>query len=301
MSDTARQLVEQMTAAGEWPEPRLLQDILAQGDAAVEPLREVVRREVHGWPDEAPLCFAVDLLGGLGAASAIPDLLALFSRYDNETLQSVSTTLGLFGGLAFDALLDVVRNPALNPYQRTEATTAAIMAAGEAAGLRERLAAVLRELLADHVARAADLTEEESQMASFLVTDLTQLGDPQARGLIDAAFQAGIVDRMLIRPEDVAHYYSRGRADIPRPEPRAWLEEYEDLYQEEMQAQRDLAENPAGPKFSRWSEPPAEEAWEPPPGPPPVQRSGPRIGRNDPCWCGSGKQYKHCHLKTDQA
>ena len=26
----------------------------------------------------------------------------------------------------------------------------------------------------------------------------------------------------------------------------------------------------------------------------PVQR-GPKIGRNDPCWCGSGKKYKRCH------
>ncbi len=23
-------------------------------------------------------------------------------------------------------------------------------------------------------------------------------------------------------------------------------------------------------------------------------------GRNDPCWCGSGKKYKHCHMKSDQ-
>jgi preprotein translocase subunit SecA len=27
----------------------------------------------------------------------------------------------------------------------------------------------------------------------------------------------------------------------------------------------------------------------------PVVRSGPKIGRNDPCPCGSGKKYKHCH------
>jgi hypothetical protein len=25
------------------------------------------------------------------------------------------------------------------------------------------------------------------------------------------------------------------------------------------------------------------------------------IGRNDLCWCGSGKKYKHCHLESDQA
>jgi preprotein translocase subunit SecA len=24
-------------------------------------------------------------------------------------------------------------------------------------------------------------------------------------------------------------------------------------------------------------------------------RAGPKIGRNDPCWCGSGKKYKRCH------
>lgn len=25
------------------------------------------------------------------------------------------------------------------------------------------------------------------------------------------------------------------------------------------------------------------------------------IGRNDPCWCGSGKKYKKCHLSKDTA
>jgi preprotein translocase subunit SecA len=28
---------------------------------------------------------------------------------------------------------------------------------------------------------------------------------------------------------------------------------------------------------------------------PPVQRSGPKIGRNDPCPCGSGQKFKKCH------
>jgi len=28
----------------------------------------------------------------------------------------------------------------------------------------------------------------------------------------------------------------------------------------------------------------------------PVRRTGPRIGRNDPCFCGSGKKYKKCCL-----
>jgi hypothetical protein len=27
----------------------------------------------------------------------------------------------------------------------------------------------------------------------------------------------------------------------------------------------------------------------------------PRPGRNEPCYCGSGKKYKHCHLPQDEA
>jgi hypothetical protein len=302
MTDTARELVDRMVAAGEWPEPRLLEDILAQGEPAVEPLREVVRRDVHGWPEEAPLCFAVDLLGTLGAVQAIPDLVALFSRYDNETLQSASTTLGLLGEPAFDALLGVMRNSSLNPYQRTEASSGAIMAAGGDEGLRQRVAAALREVLADYVARAPDLTDEEGEMASFLVTDLTQLADPQARETIDAAFKADIVDQEMIRPQDVEHYYGRPREEIPRPEARAWLEEYKELYQEEMRAREELARRPARENVVPESRPaPRDEPRGGPAKQLPFEREGLRIGRNDPCWCGSGKKYKNCHLELDRA
>jgi preprotein translocase subunit SecA len=30
-------------------------------------------------------------------------------------------------------------------------------------------------------------------------------------------------------------------------------------------------------------------------------RSQPTRGRNEPCWCGSGKKYKYCHMQQDQA
>ena len=34
----------------------------------------------------------------------------------------------------------------------------------------------------------------------------------------------------------------------------------------------------------------------------PRRAEGPKspIGRNDVCWCGSGKKYKKCHLKSDE-
>ena len=29
----------------------------------------------------------------------------------------------------------------------------------------------------------------------------------------------------------------------------------------------------------------------------PYVRSERKLGRNEPCWCGSGKKFKHCHGK----
>ena len=25
-----------------------------------------------------------------------------------------------------------------------------------------------------------------------------------------------------------------------------------------------------------------------------------KLERNDPCWCGSGKKYKNCHMRFDE-
>ena len=32
----------------------------------------------------------------------------------------------------------------------------------------------------------------------------------------------------------------------------------------------------------------------------PVRRTGEKIGRNDPCWCGSGKKWKKCHYPQEE-
>lgn len=45
--------------------------------------------------------------------------------------------------------------------------------------------------------------------------------------------------------------------------------------------------------------PGAPLASQPPRAQAPVRRERPKIGRNDPCWCGSGKKYKACHWKEE--
>ena len=45
----------------------------------------------------------------------------------------------------------------------------------------------------------------------------------------------------------------------------------------------------------------ARPAGEPAAKPEPVRRDRPKVGRNDPCPCGSGKKYKKCHGKDEEA
>jgi len=33
----------------------------------------------------------------------------------------------------------------------------------------------------------------------------------------------------------------------------------------------------------------------------PKKREAKKIYPNDPCWCGSGKKYKQCHMRADMA
>jgi len=40
----------------------------------------------------------------------------------------------------------------------------------------------------------------------------------------------------------------------------------------------------------------------PPPHPLPlIKRAEEKLGRNDPCWCGSGRKYKHCHQRIERS
>lgn len=46
--------------------------------------------------------------------------------------------------------------------------------------------------------------------------------------------------------------------------------------------------SPESPILSKWGSPP-------PSGQQPLASKSKKLGRNDPCWCGSGKKFKKCH------
>jgi preprotein translocase subunit SecA len=74
-----------------------------------------------------------------------------------------------------------------------------------------------------------------------------------------------------------------------------------DAEQAEESGERPVAAGPASRRDRRRA---AAAGAELPAAPPPqqtVRREKPKVGRNDPCWCGSGKKYKNCHYRSDAA
>ena len=60
-----------------------------------------------------------------------------------------------------------------------------------------------------------------------------------------------------------------------------------------------LVSRGSAPGPERRAEPKAAHEWVSQPETTTFVRERPKIGRNDPCWCGSGKKYKKCHLGRD--
>jgi hypothetical protein len=350
MSEQAKALVQKLVEAGEWPEPALLDEILAQGQEAVEPLLEILRTRPHGWPAEAPLDHAARLVSALHPPQGLPALLSLIRDYPHETGESASGSAAVYGAEAIEPALTIARDPGLSWLSRSAAATLALRAAGTDAELRARVAAALRDLLAQQIARAPEYVEHEEdldedidddfdeevdegdedlpedeyglapddifpegaeeghedevsppgsaddyfQMTTSLVADLAALADPEARELIRQAYLTDIVDRWIIEEPDVEHYYQEGGYNPQPPDSRAPLESYRESYEEHLAQERRqplelLDASPQPPGY------PAEEAPLKP-----FVHAEKKPGRNEPCWCGSGKKYKHCHMRADR-
>ena len=78
------------------------------------------------------------------------------------------------------------------------------------------------------------------------------------------------------------------RGQIPEAAPEENVQQNEPQRRARYNEGRGAAADP--------SQPGAPMAGNRPTGPTgPIRNEGPKIGRNDPCPCGSGKKYKNCH------
>jgi hypothetical protein len=172
------------------------------------------------------------------------------------------------GPAALEPILDALESA------RDETTRHALLDAAADLGVHdERLTAHLVDLLDPHPMLAAMLLSSYGDPATL----------PELRRTLDRV-RAG-ADVPL--PEDATRELERAidalRLDDENVDEDMTLEEIrrelEELHRENAQLRKDLAQL----------------------GDPYRKGANEKLGRNDPCWCGSGKKYKRCHWRSDQS
>ena len=120
--------------------------------------------------------------------------------------------------------------------------------------------------------------------------------------MIQAGFDEGLVDTGILSLKDIkADYEAGGR---PFYEEGGWLEEYRDRHADELDhaaaaGQHEALRIPRPVQLSLPRVDAIRALASPAPPSGPIRKAAAKIGRNDPCWCGSGKKYKKCHLGKD--
>lgn len=240
---------------------------LELGPAALDPLVEIVDDDsLHD--DEAPgggwaPIHACDLIGALGDAAAVPTLLGVLERTDLVDYLHMS---------ALNAVVELGPE-ALEPVLELHART-------HDGDLRMSLSEILGKLDVrdDRVLRALLLQLEER--VEFGAGCLAEYGDPAALPKLSAALD---VYRLS---EDATPM-----ADHAVIELRHAIEELGGTLSPSQKAKvAKLRQRQLGSM--------ALLSGEEREGAPVVRR--PKLGRNQPCWCGSGKKYKRCHLPQER-
>lgn len=195
-----------------------------------------------------------------------------------------------------DPLRELIEDARADEFARSAGIRA--LATWTVAGLlpRQELSAYMGQLLAERLEREPHFLWDE---VTAVCCDLRFSEHLDA---IRQAYSAGLANPGVDRLEDVEKEISRS-SDLPSSgfdrysmvtSAVAEMESWYCFTEEAAQAEARWANRKNGEEEDDdWSAPYSDDHLKLPP-PPPHTRDAPKVGRNDPCPCGSGKKYKKC-------
>jgi hypothetical protein len=202
-------------------------------------------------------------------------LTTLFAHLDEDINDWVSEdlpeTFGLIGPAAIPALRDFLADATHGEWSRAAASNSLVKIAQCHSPSRDEVIAIL-------CAQLAHFAEQDRNLNACLVADLAaDLRATEAAPIIEQAFAADTVDLTMMGDwEDVQ--IELGLLDERQTPQRDYLAIEMPEVVETRRMLQSLKE-----QFQAQSAKPARS-----------------LGRNEPCWCGSGKKYKHCHMQADK-
>ena len=260
----------------------LREDCLAAGAALVPELIHRLEAELDtdalGWPS----LYAVELLGTLGDGRAAPILLRCLEQSDAFELlyHEASQALVKLGAPAMERCL-------------------AAYAESDDDAFRDEIAAVLEHFETRDERIYAIFLETLERTPELGANLLAAYGDPRA---VPALVQ--LFDDLPVQHEDsplANRVFIELRCAIEDLGGALTAAQEAKFEQSDAQRRRFVARMDnvlSGPSAS-WQRGSTSAASAASPRRP-VVRTQPKLGRNAPCWCGSGKKYKKCHLRMDE-
>lgn len=226
--------------------------------------------------DEVWACIhAWRALGQLRAVDAVEPLISLFDYLSDDLNDWISDDLpevfALIGPAAIHPLRVYLADSAHGIWARVAAATSLLNIAGQHPGSRDEVIAILSAQLEHH-------EEQDRKLNACLVGNLAMdLHAVEAAPVIERAYAAGKVDISFMGDWEDAQIKLGLLTERLTPKP-----DYMALEMPEFAETRDRLRS----FFEQRVQPAHKPAQKP--------------GRNDPCWCGSGKKYKQCHLQADR-
>ena len=234
--------------------------------------------------------FAMFLLAKFREARAHPLLLRIvslpgetvFELLGDVVTENLGAILASVSGGDDAGLKALIENPEANDYVRNAAMRGLVTLV--ATGQRSR-----DEVMEYFAGLFHRLDRRPSYVWSALANHCTDLCPAEVQDEIQQAYDDGLIDPGVIHPDDVQDAIAIGKEGALKNLRRRRYRLIDDL-EKEMDwmsgFQADSASSGARP--IREDDTPQFEVVEP------YQRSGPKVGRNDPCLCGSGKKFKKC-------
>ncbi len=308
--DQIRQELSQ--AVGRFPSAAV-RAAVAQREAVTPMLLDVLR-EVVAHPELAPdgpndvlHIFAMYLLAQFREQAAYPLLVRLFSNpgeiaFDVAGDVVTEDLAGIMASVCGDDLAPLqglIENPTANPYVRGACMRSLGILAAHGLAPREAVIAYFRGLFE----RGIEGSDDPALVWAELVSTVVDIQATELAEAIDQAYARGLVDEEYITPQDVARLFALDREqalakfrrdNAPVDDTEALLSRWfcfrPDANISELQGldPEAMARYAAAETMSLGSlrEPLVK---------------GPKVGRNDPCPCGSGKKYKKCCLDADRS
>ncbi len=327
---TPQELLTALENAGRAPSLDLIRACMnRRGELTPGLLDMLAASSDPNWDDDDPRWYAPIHAGHLlihfREPQAIPIFMRLLREPDNDShVEWFEIKLASYGPGILPTLTELLNDSDAPEYARAMSCETFKQIALEFPTERARVQGILRDSLpALDAYNKLVIPEPRPSKPNWVWTDiavaLAELSDFSSRPQIEKLYRDGWMDESVMGDEK--EYLQLLMHPEPlRSEPFNLLDTYEHLAKETPQAplndpefqkrlSRQLAELNASKNESTVidstvvsssvaeSNPPLAATRQIADGSETYRRAQPKIGRNDPCYCGSGKKFKHCHGK----